>query len=137
MNLQVEGAVRKIYSLSENSVLLFSGTVVDGEEILSRTWHRISAAGTAPTDIAAIATNAALSYQDLKRRRVEDTILPPHLGIDFVGSPGGPISCCIGDIGRLGIGDGKAGAEPRHRCAKREEGFMRSTIICTAMLTSM
>ena len=33
MNLQVEGAVRKIIQLTEHAALLFSGTVPDGEQV--------------------------------------------------------------------------------------------------------
>jgi 20S proteasome alpha/beta subunit len=37
MNLQVEAAVRKIIPLSDNAVLLFSGSVPDGEGIANGT----------------------------------------------------------------------------------------------------
>lgn len=86
MNLQVEGAVRKIIPLSDKAVLLFSGTVPDGEEVANKTKAKMQ--GAQQIDIAAIATHAAVSYQELKRKRIEDTILRPLLGFDFAGFQG-------------------------------------------------
>ena len=41
--------------------------------------------GPQQNDVASIASMAAVSYQELKRKRVEDTILRPLLGIEFPG----------------------------------------------------
>lgn len=83
MNLQVEGAVRKIISLSDKAALLFSGNVPDGEQVATQT--RAKMQGAQQIDLASIAAMAAVSYQELKRKRVEDTILRPLLGLEFAG----------------------------------------------------
>jgi 20S proteasome alpha/beta subunit len=83
MNLQVEGAVRKIVPLSEHAAFLFSGTVPDGEEVAKRARARMQ--GAQQIDVAAIAAFTAESYQELKARRIEETILRPLLGLTFAG----------------------------------------------------
>jgi 20S proteasome alpha/beta subunit len=80
MNLQSEGAVRKIVPLSDSSVMLFSGSVPDGEALA----HGIRAFTKNGTyNLSQISDFAAKTYQELKGRRVEDSILRPLLGIDF------------------------------------------------------
>jgi len=81
LNLQVEMTVRKIVPVTGTTAVLFSGSVPDGEGVISRTRAKIAA--TAQT-VHEIATATVAAYQELKRQRVEDTILRPLLGIDFV-----------------------------------------------------
>lgn len=83
MNLQAEGAVRKIFPLSDTCVLLFSGPVPDGEEIVTRTKGSMQIAPH--PDIKTIAATAGSAYQALKKKRVEDSILRPLLGLEFAG----------------------------------------------------
>ena len=83
MNLQAEGAVRKIFPLSDRCVLLFSGSLPDGEEIVTRTKANMQL--TPHPDIKTIAATAGTVYQAHKKKRVEDSILRPLLGIDFTG----------------------------------------------------
>jgi 20S proteasome alpha/beta subunit len=83
MNLQSEGAVRKIFPLTDQCVLLFSGSVPDGEYIVSNSKTRIKAAQ--PQDIKTIASLVNAVYQEHKKKRAEDSILRPFLGIDFAG----------------------------------------------------
>jgi 20S proteasome alpha/beta subunit len=80
MNLQVEGAVRKIIPLSDNAVLLFSGSVPDGESVANGT-RALMQGGQ--HSIKQIADFAARTYQEIKKKRVEDMILRPLMGIDF------------------------------------------------------
>jgi 20S proteasome alpha/beta subunit len=80
MNLQAEGAVRKILTLSDNAVILFSGSVPDGEAVAHGT-RAFTKDGT--YNLRQMSEFAAKAYQDLKGRRVEDSILRPLLGIDF------------------------------------------------------
>jgi hypothetical protein len=80
MNLQVEAAVRKIIPLSDKAVLLFSGSVPDGEGIANGTKSKMQGGQFGPKQVADF---AAAVYQEIKRKRVEDTILRPLLGIDF------------------------------------------------------
>lgn len=81
MNLQAESAVRKIFQLTDSCVLLFSGSVPDGEEICTQTRSAVQA--QAHPDIKSIAATAGTVYQRHKMKRAEDTVLRPHLGIDF------------------------------------------------------
>ena len=83
MNLQAEGAVRKIFQLTPQCVMLFSGSVPDGEEVFSRTKAGVIA--TPHPDIKTIATTAGGVYIAHKKRRAEEAILRPFLGIDFAG----------------------------------------------------
>ncbi|MGA7823271.1 MAG: hypothetical protein WCA14_03705 [Steroidobacteraceae bacterium] len=83
MNLQAEGAVRKIFQLSAQCVMLFSGSLPDGEEIYSRTKANVIA--TPHPDVKTIAVTAGTAYQAHKKKRAEDTILKPLLGVDFAG----------------------------------------------------
>jgi 20S proteasome alpha/beta subunit len=80
MNLQVEAAVRKIIPLSDSVVMLFSGSVPDGEAIATGTKAKMA---SGPAKLPQVAAWAATVYQDLKRKRVEDTILRPLMGIEF------------------------------------------------------
>jgi 20S proteasome alpha/beta subunit len=83
MNLQAEGAVRKIFELTPQCVMLFSGSVPDGEEVFARTKSGVTA--TPHPDIKTIAATAGAAYQAHKKRRAEEAILRPLLGIDFAG----------------------------------------------------
>jgi hypothetical protein len=80
MNLQVEAAVRKIIPLSDNAVLLFSGSVPDGEGVANGTKAAMQGGNHGLKQVTEF---AARTYQDIKRKRVEDTILRPLMGIDF------------------------------------------------------
>ena len=81
INLQVEAAVRKIIPLSDNAVLLFSGSVPDGEAVANGTKAMMQGGGN--VGLKQVTEYAARTYQDLKKKRVEDTILRPLMGIDF------------------------------------------------------
>jgi hypothetical protein len=81
MNLQVEAAVRKIIPLSNNSVLLFSGSVPDGEAVANGTKALMQGGGN--VGLKQITEFAARIYQETKKKRVEDQILRPLMGIDF------------------------------------------------------
>lgn len=83
MNLQAEGAVRKIFELTPQCVMLFSGSVPDGEEVFTRTRAGVIAAPH--PDIKTIAATAGNVYIAHKKRRAEEAILRPFLGIDFAG----------------------------------------------------
>jgi len=80
MNLETEPPLKKIIPLTRNAVLLFSGTVFDGEEIAARVTHEI--AGSNPT-LQELSDRVTVAYVDMKRKRVEETILQPFLGIGF------------------------------------------------------
>jgi 20S proteasome alpha/beta subunit len=84
MSLQVETAVKKIVQITDSCVILFSGAVPDGEEVIRRTKSNITGHSHTVSDIASF---AATSYQEIKKKRVEDTILKPLLGIEFSGFP--------------------------------------------------
>lgn len=83
MNLQAEGAVRKIYPLTDHCVLLFSGSVPEGEEIRKSALALIQPLQN--PEIATIANIAGAAYQSHKKKRVEDMILRPLLGVDYSG----------------------------------------------------
>jgi hypothetical protein len=82
MMMQTEPPVlRKIVTLTEESVFLFSGSVPDSEEMLSKV---LSAIGKGKRQsISFIAETVKTAYAELKRKRVEETILKPLLGADF------------------------------------------------------
>ena len=82
MSLQVEMAVRKIVPVSEDCVILFSGAVSDGEEVIQRTKTKMNGRTCSPGEISVL---AAQSYQEVKQARVEATILRPMLGVDYAG----------------------------------------------------
>jgi 20S proteasome alpha/beta subunit len=84
MNLQAEGAVRKIFPLTDQCVLLFSGSVPDGEYVINNSQARIKAVQP-PPDIKTVASLVNAVYQEHKKKRAEDSILRPFLGIDFAG----------------------------------------------------
>jgi ATP-dependent protease HslVU (ClpYQ) peptidase subunit len=81
MSLQIEPPIQKIKKLTETSVLLFSGSVPDGEDIATRTLHAIKAVDR--PQMAVAAELARQAYEDTKRKRVEDSILKPCLGVTF------------------------------------------------------
>ena len=82
MNLQVEMAVRKIAPVTEKAAILFSGSVPDGESVIARTKAKIATSGHSIQEIILASVTA---YQEVKRQRVEDLILRPLLGVDFMG----------------------------------------------------
>jgi 20S proteasome alpha/beta subunit len=81
MSLQIEPPVKKIRILSDKAVLLFSGGVPDGEEVATRTIQAVKATNRPP--VAVIAEFTRQAYEDTKRKRVEDGILKPFLGINY------------------------------------------------------
>jgi len=82
MNLQTEPPdLKKIVKLTKKSVLLFSGSVPDGEEILVSAQSKLS--NNPKQTTAKIAEAVKDAYADLKKKRVEETILKPLLGADF------------------------------------------------------
>lgn len=82
MNLQTEPpGLKKIAEITAAVALLYSGTVPDGEEILAGV-KPVSGAAGAPT-VKSIADRVRDCYATLKRKRQEETILRPMLGVDF------------------------------------------------------
>jgi 20S proteasome alpha/beta subunit len=82
MTLQTEPpGLKKIAEIAGSVALLYSGNVSDGEEIISSVRPNIPA-GDRPS-VAAIAERVRNAYAQLKRKRVEETILRPWLGVDF------------------------------------------------------
>jgi ATP-dependent protease HslVU (ClpYQ) peptidase subunit len=82
MMLQTEpSTIRKITSLTPESVLLFSGSMPEGEELISRSISKLTG-GTKPP-ISKVAEAVKSAYIEHKRSRVEETILRPLLGLDF------------------------------------------------------
>jgi len=82
MMLQTEpSTLRKITPLTPESVLLFSGSMPDGEELISRTLSKLASGAKPP--IAKVAEAVKIAYIEHKRSRVEETILRPLLGVDF------------------------------------------------------
>jgi ATP-dependent protease HslVU (ClpYQ) peptidase subunit len=80
--LQTEpSAFKKITDVSAQCMILFSGSVPDGEEVLVRS--RTSLAAIPKPTIAQIAGVVKNSYASLKKDRAEETILKPMLGVDF------------------------------------------------------
>jgi 20S proteasome alpha/beta subunit len=79
MMLQTEpNTFKKIYSLTPECVLLFSGSVPDGEQVMA-----LMPAPAAKSQILKIAESAKTAYAQLKKNRTEETILRPLLGLDF------------------------------------------------------
>ena len=82
MMLQTEPpTLKKIVKITNESVFLFSGSVPDSEEILSTVFSKLGKGQRQP--VAKIAETVKVAYADLKRKRVEETILKPILGADF------------------------------------------------------
>lgn len=81
MSLQIEPPIKKIRKLTDGSILLFSGSVPDGEDVATRALSAIRAADRPP--VVTIAEAARQAYEDTKRKRVEDSILKPCLGVNF------------------------------------------------------
>jgi len=82
MNLQAEPqTLRKIFSAGSSCVLLFSGSVSDGEDLVANVLTKLS--GKQNQQISQIAESAKVSYAALKAKRVEENILGPLLGTDF------------------------------------------------------
>jgi ATP-dependent protease HslVU (ClpYQ) peptidase subunit len=82
MLLQTEPpATSKVNKLTDESVLLFSGSVPDGEAIMAL----VSGRATTPPvrKVAELGEVIQQAYVGFKRRRVEDTILKPLLGADY------------------------------------------------------
>jgi 20S proteasome alpha/beta subunit len=82
VNLQTEPpGLKKVVPITKTVALLYSGNVPDGEEIIG-TVRRLIAGVDRPT-VAHIADQVRDAYTQLKRKRVEETILGPWLGADF------------------------------------------------------
>ncbi|HEV2341506.1 MAG TPA: hypothetical protein VGS15_06900 [Candidatus Acidoferrales bacterium] len=82
MSLQMEPPVlRKITKINDEAVVLFSGSVADGEEIVSATKQQLKGLTNLPTQNVAEAVKTA--YIALKEKRIQETILGPLLGADF------------------------------------------------------
>lgn len=83
MSLQMEPPVlKKITQITEECVVLFSGSVPDAEEIIAAAKQQIKGLGKLPTSNVAEAVKNA--YTALKAKRVQETILGPLIGADFV-----------------------------------------------------
>jgi 20S proteasome alpha/beta subunit len=82
MSLQTEPpTLRKIIELTERTLLVFSGSTADGEEIVTGTMPAIAVAPKQP--VSQIAEAVRESYARHKQRRVEENILKTLLGADF------------------------------------------------------
>lgn len=82
MNLLTEPpALKKITKVNDRCALIFSGSVPDGEEIVAATLSRVAA--LSKPSIENIAGVVKDGYVNLKRKRVEETILGPMLSADF------------------------------------------------------
>jgi ATP-dependent protease HslVU (ClpYQ) peptidase subunit len=82
MNLQAEPpTLKKIIQLTERTLLVFSGSTADGEEIVTGTLPKISVDPKQPVSQIAEAVRGA--YEKHKKRRVEENILKPLIGADF------------------------------------------------------
>lgn len=81
MLLQTEPPVKKIEQLTISCVLMFSGSVPDGEEIATRV--KAKATSSHNPVVSEIAEECKAGYAELKQKRVEETILRPYLGVDF------------------------------------------------------
>jgi 20S proteasome alpha/beta subunit len=82
MNLQMEpSALRKITKINDESVVLFSGSVPDSEEIITATKKQLQGLGQLTT--LNVAESVKTSYAALKAKRVQETILGPFIGADF------------------------------------------------------
>ncbi len=80
MNLQTEPrTLHKITKAADHCLLLFSGSVSDGEEIIGRSLANVAA----KDPIVKIGETVRLAYADLKKKRVEEQLLLPILGADF------------------------------------------------------
>jgi 20S proteasome alpha/beta subunit len=81
MSLQIEPPIKKIRKLDDSSVLVFAGSVPDGEDVATQALLAIRAMNK--PQISAVAEAARLAYESVKRKRVEDAILKPLLGVNF------------------------------------------------------
>jgi 20S proteasome alpha/beta subunit len=82
MSLQMEPPIlKKIAKISDQNVVLFSGSVPDAEEIISATKQQLQGLTNVPTANVGEAVKGA--YIALKAKRVQETILGPLLGADF------------------------------------------------------
>lgn len=82
MLLQTEPpGISKVNKLTEQAVLLFSGSVPDGEAIMASVTPQVASPPAQTIDQLGGVVQQA--YMALKRRRVEETILRPLLGADF------------------------------------------------------
>lgn len=79
MMLQTEPpTLKKITSLTTECLLLFSGSVPDGEQVVAR-----MPSLPPKQKIAKLAEMTKIAYAELKKSAVEETILKPLLGVDF------------------------------------------------------
>ena len=83
INVQTEPGIKKIIELTDTSVALISGSVADGEEIISNSKQEVLS--LPKKNISDIAQVVRKRYSELKKFRVQDTILRPLLGTDFDG----------------------------------------------------
>lgn len=82
MNLQTEPPkLKKIIELTDRTLMVFSGSTADGEEIVNGAKPSIAVNPRQP--VKDIAEAIKQSYARHKQRRVEDNILRPLLGADF------------------------------------------------------
>jgi len=81
MSLQTEPpTLKKISQLNDRTLLVFSGSTGDGEEIVTGAMPHITAAKQSVNQIAEAVKE---SYVQHKQRRAEETILKPWMGADF------------------------------------------------------
>jgi 20S proteasome alpha/beta subunit len=82
MSLQTEPpGLKKIVQITDSIALCYAGSVPDGEDIIG-TVRRAVAGANRPT-VEYVAEQVRAAYEQLKQRRVEETILRPWLGANF------------------------------------------------------
>lgn len=82
LNLHIEGAISKILTLTPHVIAILTGTITDGDEILTMARPCIEGLGNNPS-VEKVVEAIRQAYEDLKRQRIERTIIRPYLGIDF------------------------------------------------------
>lgn len=82
MSLQTEPpGLKKILVISEAVALCYAGSVPDGEEIIGSARQTVT--GMQKPSVKDVAEQVRVAYERLKRRRIEETISRPWLGVDF------------------------------------------------------
>lgn len=82
MSLQTEPpGLKKIVQITDSIALCYAGSVPDGEDIIGKVQRTV--AGASRPTVEFVAEQVRAAYEQLKQRRVEETILRPWLGANF------------------------------------------------------
>jgi 20S proteasome alpha/beta subunit len=80
MNLKTEPeTLRKVLQIGRNAALLFSGNIADGEDLIAG----LNVTPQEELAVADLSRGAKEAYVQVKKSRVEDTILRPLLGANY------------------------------------------------------